>query len=126
MEFNDIAAGSNLEMSVEDLHAVGIMEGSAQLKDGHYKVALPWRNLPVSLPNNRPLVDHCLNHLKKRLMKDPNLFGRYSNVMDDFLKKGYSRKVPESLRNQLQQPLWYLPHHPVLNPNKLDKVQVGP
>ena len=96
MEFNDVAVGSNLEMSVEDLRALGIMEGLVQLKDGHYEVALPWRNLNVSLPNNRPLAEHCLNHLKKRLMKDLNLFGRYSNVMDDFLKKGYSRKVPES------------------------------
>ena len=46
MEFNDVAAGSNLEMSVEDLRALGIMEGSAQLKDGHYEVVLPWRSLP--------------------------------------------------------------------------------
>ena len=44
--------------------------------------------------------------------------------MDDFLKKGNSRKVLESSRNQPRQPLWYLPHHPMLNPNKPDKVQV--
>ena len=36
------------------------------------------------------------------------------------MKKGYSRKVPENLINQPQQPLWYLPHHP----NKPDKVRV--
>ncbi len=70
------------------------------------------------------MAEHRLNHLKKRLVKDPNLFAKYSDVMDELVKKGYSRKVPENLINQPQQPLWYLPHHPVLNPNKPDKVRV--
>ncbi len=124
MEFNDAAVESRLEMSVEDSRALGIMEGSAQLKNGHYEISLPWRNCPVDLPNNRPLAEHRLNHLKKRLVKDPNLFAKYADVMDELVKKGYSRKVPENLINQPQQPLWYLPHHPVLNPNKPDKVRV--
>jgi hypothetical protein len=44
--------------------------------------------------------------------------------MNDLMKKDYSRGVPESLINHPQQPLWYLPHHLVINPNKPDKLQV--
>jgi hypothetical protein len=66
MEFN------KLEMSFEDQCALGIMEGSAQLKNGHYQISLPWRNPPVYLPNNRPLAEHRLNYLKKKLVKDQN------------------------------------------------------
>lgn len=122
MEFNEVATDSKLEMSVEDLRALGIMEGSVKLKNGHYEISLPWRNFPVYLPNNRP--EHRLNHLKRRLMKDPILFAKYSDVMGDLMKKDYSREVPESFINQPQQPLWYLPHYPVMNPNKPDKVRV--
>ena len=41
IEFNDIATDSKLEMSVEDYRTFGIMERSAQLKEGHYEIALP-------------------------------------------------------------------------------------
>lgn len=38
MEFNEVATDSKLEMSVEDLRALGIMEGSVKLKNGHYEI----------------------------------------------------------------------------------------
>ena len=44
--------------------------------------------------------------------------------MDDLVWNEHARKVP---RDQLDHPvsaLWYLPHHPVLDPNKPDKIRV--
>jgi hypothetical protein len=70
------------------------------------------------------LAEHCLNLLKKRLVKDPDLLSKYAEFMDNMLNNGYARNVPKSSIDQPQQPLWYLPHHPVINPNKPDKVQV--
>jgi hypothetical protein len=124
MEFNDSSFDNQLGMSVEDSRALGMMEGSVQLKDGHYEVALPWRNFPPCLPNNRSLAEHRLNLLKKRLVKNPDLLSKYAEFMDNMLDKGYARKVPKRSIDQPQQPLWYLPHHPVINPNKPDKVRV--
>ncbi len=89
MEFNDASIEGKLEMSVEDSQALGIMEGSAQLKNGHYEISLPWRNCPLDLPNNRPLAEH---HLKKRLVKGSQLicevFRCYGRVGEErlFLK----------------------------------------
>ncbi|XP_028413652.1 uncharacterized protein LOC114536505 [Dendronephthya gigantea] len=124
MEFNDSVYDTKLEMSVEDSRALGMMEGSVQLKDEHYEVALPWKNFPPRLPNNRPLAEHRLNLLKKRLLKDPQLLSKYSEFMDNMLSRKYVRKVPESSINQPKLPLWYLPHHPVINPNKPSKICV--
>ena len=107
MEFNDIPTDSKLEMSVKDSRALGIMEGSEQLKEGHYEIAFLWGNFPASLPNNKPLTEHRLNHLKKRLMKDFKLFVKYAASMDDLMMKGYARKVPQSSLSQPQQPLRY-------------------
>ena len=59
-------------MSQEDLRAVSVMESTIRLRNGHYELALPWRNSPPRLPNNRPLAEHRLLLLKKRLLKDPD------------------------------------------------------
>ena len=111
-------------LSKEDLHAISIMEQSVKLKGGHYGIALPWRNAPPNLPNNRPLAEHRLKLLTRRLLKNEVLLSKYSTFMDDLVKNGHPRKVP---KDQLDHPVgavWYLPHHPVLNPNKPDKVRV--
>ena len=71
-EFNDSAFNNSLEMSQEDLRAVGVMESTIRLSNGHYELALPWRNSPPRLPNNRRLAEHRLLLLKKRLLKDPD------------------------------------------------------
>jgi hypothetical protein len=76
---------------VEDSRALGMMEGSVQLKDGHYEIALPWRNFPPCLLNNRPLAEHRLNLLKKRILKNSDLHSKYSEFMDNLLTKGYAR-----------------------------------
>ena len=36
---------SKVSVSVEDKRAIAVMESSAKLVDGHYQIALPWREL---------------------------------------------------------------------------------
>ena len=124
MEFNDSVFDSRLKMFVEDSRALRMME--VQLKNRHYQVALPWENFPSSLTNNRLLAEHHLNLSKRRLLKDSDLLAKYSEFIDNLLKKGYACKVPDSPIDHPTQPLWYLPHHPVFNPNKPNKVCVVP
>ena len=108
-EFNDSAFDSKLEMSQEDSRAVSIMESTIHLHDGHYEMALPWRNFPPRLPNNRPLVEHRLMLLKKRLLKNPVLLSKYADFMDNLLNKNFARKVPTELLDQSNGLAWYLP-----------------
>ena len=77
-------------MSQEDLRAVSIMESTIRLHDGHYEMALPWRNSPPRLPNNRPLAEHRLMLLKKRLLKNPALFSKYADFMDNLFNKNFA------------------------------------
>ena len=44
--------------------------------------------------------------------------------MDDLLRNGHARRVPKDRLEQPVGPVWYPPHHPVFNSNKLDKVRV--
>ena len=73
MEFNDSQFSTEKGMSQEDKRALTIMEESAELRDGHYEIALPWKVFPPELPNNKIVAEHRLGLLKKRLIKDPGL-----------------------------------------------------
>ena len=102
-------------MSLEDKRALAVMENSATMVDGHYQVALPWREPNPYLPNNRSMAERRLLLLKKRLLQDSKLFDGYKATMENYLDKGHARRVPDHEMNAHDKPLWYLPHHPVFN-----------
>ena len=123
MEFNDATYETKASMSQNDKKALGIMEQTAKLVNGHYEIGLPWKNNPPHLSNNRLQAEQRLRSLKRRLQHDPSLLDKYRKFMADLLCKDYARKVS----NQDSGPLrtqWYLPHHPVFHPQKPDKVRV--
>lgn len=103
--------------------ALDIMEDSVKLENGHYEIALPWKTYPPNLRNNRTVAERRLELLKKRLRRDPIVHEKYTAFMNDLLSKDYSRKAT----SQEPAPLgihWYLPHHPVFNPQKPRKIKV--
>ena len=111
-----LAGDSNVCMSVEDKKALSIMERSVKLDQGHYQVALPWRQYPPFLPYNRPMAERRFQVLKKRFLQDEKLFESYKTTMEEYIAKGHARKVPlNEVHVDDKRPLWYLPHHPVLN-----------
>ena len=106
---------SKLSMSVEDKRALAIMEQSVKLEDGHYQIALPWRQYPPFLPYNRFMAERRLQALKNRLLQDGELLENYKATMEQYLSMGHARRVPLDEISTQDKPLWYLPHHPVLN-----------
>ena len=108
-------------MSVEDHSALNIMEESAQLENGHYSIAIPFRERPPSLPNNRAQAEARLAGLGRKLEKNPTLKDAYSENMEALLQNGHAEKVVP--RDDAPKTEWYLPHHAVVNPRK-KKVRV--
>ena len=121
MEFNDSAYSEARSMSANDKYAMELMRDSISLENGHYQLALPWKNDPPCLENNRSVVDHRLKLLKRRVSRDPELRSKYKECMEDLLKKGYSTKA---LPAEAHGKTWYVPHHAVQHPAKLGKVHV--
>ena len=65
-----------------------------------------------------------LKSLKNRLAKDEDLREKYTSTIEDDLNKGNVIEVPHAHKiENLSGKEWYLPHHPVLNPNKLGKAR---
>ena len=75
-------------------------ELNESVSDGHYEIAIRWKCHPPDLPNNKPLVEHRLNLLRKKLLKDPELYSRYSAFMTELVDKGYAKEVPEYLQDR--------------------------
>ena len=111
-------------MSQEDIRAVNIMKSTIRLRSGHYEIALPWKRFPPWFPNNRPLAEHRLTPLKKRLLKGPKLFLKYAKFVDNLFEKQFAQKVSADSFNKFHEAIWYLPHHPVFSSNKPDKLWV--
>ena len=121
MEFNDSAYGGKPSLSQNDKRALEIMQETAMLENGHYTIALPWKDDPPCLENNRSVADHLLRLLKKRLLKDRDLLTKYKACIEDLIQKGYAEKAPPT---EIKGKTWYLPHHAVFHPAKPEKIRV--
>lgn len=119
VEFKTDGDSEDKAPSLEDRRAVKIVECSTSLEGNNFVVGLPWRVDPT-FDSNLKAVRYRLMLLRKRLSKDDQLHTMYNAVMKRHLAKGYASTVDKP--NLVGR--WFLPHHPVLNPNKPGKVRV--
>ena len=110
------------QRSVEDENAMRILEETTKKVDGRYEVPLLWKKNGGSMQNNRTVAEHRLAMLERRLQRDPNLAEAYKETIHSDLEKGYVKKIVLN-EGATEEKQWYLPHHPVLNPNKPGKVR---
>ena len=115
MENCEAIPDSKVSRSVEDKKALAIMENSLKIIDGHYQVALPWKEQPPHLPSNWFMAERRLHGLKKRFLQDSALFESYKTTMEGYLERRHASRVPDDELDVNGMPLWYLPHHPVFN-----------
>jgi len=104
---------SKAEMSVEDRAVVDLWDKSIKRVDDHYQLPIPFKNKSV-LMNNKEMAESRLKSLKRKF-KDPNTRQQYTEGINDLLENGYAEEVVHA--NSAEH-VWYLPHHPVVNPNK--------
>ena len=123
------ASGEEVEfstegMSKEDERAQRILDRTFTMNDGHYETGLLWKADDIVLPDNRKQAEKRSESLKRHLQKEPSLEQKYRSVMDDYLEKGYARRLPPDEVLTSGPKKWYLFHFPVLNPNKPGKVRI--
>ena len=63
-----------------------------------------------------------LESLKRRLIRDDQLHQLYAKTMQNYIDHGYAEPVPGDA--EVASRRWFLPHHPVTNPNKQNKVRI--
>ena len=79
----------------------------------------------IKRPNNYFSSLVQLKSLEKRLAKDGDLREKYTGSIKEDLNKGYVIEVQDAHKvENRSDKKWYLPHQPVLNPNKPVKVRL--
>ena len=106
----------------EDRQALKIMDETVEVDEGRYTVAIPFREDHV-LPNNRIMAEKRLGSLTKKLEKNEDLKKAYTDRMATLLQKGHAERVPGDSPAAKSGNEWYIPHHPVVSPNK-SKIRV--
>ena len=111
-------------LSKKDVRAVGILDRTTKMKNGHYETLLVWSKDDVELPDNKKQAKKKLESLKRRFLKEPDLETKYRSIMEYCLKKESPRRLPHDEILNPGPREWYLPHFPVKNPNKPNNIRI--
>ena len=109
--------GPERSLSLEDERTMSLWrESISQDSNDHYVLPIPFRSENL-LPDSLPLAKKRLSSLRQRLLRDPLLYQKYVDNMNDLLQKGHAEEV--TVDEPVRGPVWYLPHHPVVSPKKV-------
>ncbi|XP_055714978.1 uncharacterized protein LOC129809187 [Phlebotomus papatasi] len=110
--------------SREDEKSLQMMEKTTKRVPERWETGLLWRKDSHEAINSREMALKRLLSLEKRLEKDPELAQRYQANIDGYLEKGYLKELDANDESLPMNQCWYLPHFPVINPNKPGKVRL--
>ena len=110
-------------MSVEDRRVLALWDEKVSFSGGHYVLPIPFKSPTLKLPDNQQMVEKRLSSLRRKLAKNQDLHQKYIDGMSDLLEQGYAVPVPEQDVHRSDGKVWYLPHHPVINPKK-EKIRI--
>ena len=110
--------------SREDKRALETLEKTVKHVSDGYEVGMWWKEQDVKFPDNRLMAGKQLESTERKLKRDEELAKKYCAIIDDYIDKGYARKLTTDEASVPTPKQWFLPHHPVRNPNKPDKVRI--
>ena len=100
---------------LEEQLALRTAENSLTYENQMYRVGIPWKESRPVLPDNYDMAVRRLENTEKRLKRSSDIAGAYNQCIEQYVEKGYIRKIPEHEKCKSK---WYLPHFPVI---RLDK-----
>ena len=74
--------------------------------------------------DNRDVAEKRLKSTERTVKRDRALAEKYSGIIKEYEAKGYARKLTPAEAAMPSSKRWFLPHHPVLDPNKPGKVRM--
>ena len=108
----------DLGLSTNDKKVLKMWDDTSLKVNGHYEIKIPFKNEDEKLPHNRAMAEKRFKQLEQKLEKKPDLKKQYIDAIEDLLKKGHAKEVPNDAIDRSDGRVWYLPHFGVVNPNK--------
>ena len=118
---------SNIASSAEDRRAERLLAETTHWRGDRYETGLLWRSYDASLPNNYTTALHRLQSTERKLLRQLSTAAAYQETFQhdqQYLDKGYARKLAPDEMNRTENKRWFLPHHAVTNANKPGKIRV--
>ena len=100
-------------LSSADTEALQIVRKSLTYKDGKCEIRIPWKK-DEQVDNNYSMALNRLANTEKRLLKNIEFRKKYNEVIAQYLEKGYLERADK----EDTKDCWFLPHFPVLQPDK--------
>lgn len=116
-----ISNPSHTSRSDDDNRAFKILDQTVKFNGTRYEVGLLWRYENIQVPNNMQLAVRRHKCLEKRFTTEPELREMIKSHLEEYLRKGYARKVRE---DEPTHSSWYLPIFVVRNHNKPNKIRL--
>ncbi|UYV84755.1 hypothetical protein LAZ67_X003341, partial [Cordylochernes scorpioides] len=107
-----------LNISVKGLISSCMTLAQPQYMDSIEHLDTLTRKLPAEMK------EQWLRHTERKLAKDPLLLAAYKAKFDEYLEKGYIRKLDSIEVTKGSERTWYIPHFGVTNPNKPGKLRL--
>ena len=113
LEHELIHPPSDVAMSQEDIHALRHLETGTKFVNGRYEVPMLRKDPKAQLPDSTGLAMKRFRYLRKRLRENVQLYKKYESIIQDYLAKGYCRKMSREEALARGVKTWTLAHHPV-------------
>ena len=88
-------------VQIQDQLAMRKVDGSLHYDQNMYRVSIPWKEDKPMLPDNYSMALKRLQNTEKRLQKSPNIRHAYSDIIKQYVAKGYVRKVTRKRKLQI-------------------------
>ena len=83
--------------------------------EDRYQVSLPWKDGILEPETNMEMAKKRLISLEKRFASEKILKKEYTQIIDDYVRKSYIRRLNET---EMLQTKWWVPHFPVIRRDK--------
>ena len=113
-EIESVADNVGRIMNEDDKDTLDLVSKSLRYENGKYQVQIPWKK-ERHLTNNYQMALNRLDNTERRLIKQPELSEKYCEIIEQYIKKRYLEYV--DVKNDSND-CWYLPHFPVVWPDK--------
>ena len=88
-----------------------------------YETGLLWKSDQPKLPSSQDMAFNRLMGIERKMAKSPEFAAEYAQKIDEYVQKGYARKLTPAEAAEQTAHTWYLPHFAVFNPNKPGKLR---
>lgn len=94
-------------------------ERDAHSDQPHWDVKYPWKEDPVSLPNNQKAVEATFLRTEKRLARDSLWKEAYLRQVHKMVERGAAVKLTKDVMDSWEGAVWWVSHLTAPNPHSV-------